>query len=101
MADRIELHKKLCEILGSKNVYYQPPEGLKMAYPCIVYSRSKPYTAHADNKKYIHKRRYTITLIDKRPESSIADAIESLPYCEFDRVFETAGLNHFVYLLYF
>ena len=40
MASRLNLQDKLEEVLGSKQVYFQPPESLKLKYPCIVYSRS-------------------------------------------------------------
>ena len=38
MASRRELHEILVGILGSKNVYYEPPSSLLMKYPAIVYS---------------------------------------------------------------
>ena len=34
---RLELHALLVELLGSTNVYYEPPETLKMSYPAIRY----------------------------------------------------------------
>ena len=34
---RNDLQKLLVEVLGSKNVYFQPPESVKMKYPAIVY----------------------------------------------------------------
>ena len=37
MSKRIDLGNKLKEILGSSNVYFQPPDNLKMVYPCIRY----------------------------------------------------------------
>ena len=40
MASRLDLQSKLEKLLGNKNVYYQPPESLKMEYPAIRYSRS-------------------------------------------------------------
>ena len=40
MKTRYELHEFLCEILGSRNVYFQPPESVKMKYPAIVYERT-------------------------------------------------------------
>ena len=53
MRDRIGLHEILCETLGSKNVYFQPPESVKMNYPAIVYSRSDIENDHANNQVYI------------------------------------------------
>ena len=47
MGTRIELQSKLEELLGSRQVYYQPPETVKMEYPAIVYSKSNIRTARA------------------------------------------------------
>ena len=38
MRDRLDLHECLCKILNSNNVYFQPPENVRMNYPAIVYS---------------------------------------------------------------
>ena len=47
MNRRYELQAVLEGILGSGNVYFQPPENLKMRYDCIVYERSEIETVHA------------------------------------------------------
>lgn len=98
MADRISLHNKLVEILGSKNVYYQPPP--KLSYPCIKYEIANKRPRYANNKKYINKTGYTITLIDSNPDSEFQEKIEELAFCQFDRHFTTSGLNHFVYTIF-
>lgn len=38
MGTRLELQNKLEELLGSRHVYFQPPESVKMEYPAIKYS---------------------------------------------------------------
>lgn len=38
MASRLNLQTFLEEILESRNVYFQPPESVKMKYPAIVYA---------------------------------------------------------------
>ena len=38
MANRLDLQALLEDLLGSRNVYYQPPESVKMNYPAIVYA---------------------------------------------------------------
>ena len=38
MASRLDLQTFLEEILESRNVYFQPPESVKMKYPAIVYA---------------------------------------------------------------
>ena len=46
---RIQLHEKLCSILGSRNVYYDPPENVKMQFDCIVYSLRQVNQVYANN----------------------------------------------------
>lgn len=97
----IELQGKLKAIESSvKDAYIQPPTSLQ--YPCIMIERALPSDVHfADDIKYLFLKRYTITVIDRNPLSLIPDAVERLPYTEFDRQFETDGLNHFVFQMYF
>jgi hypothetical protein len=101
MSERQDLHTILKEIMGDNPVYFQPPSTVKMAYPCIVYKRSMIKTKFADNSPYMQKKRYTITVIDKDPDSSLPDQIGALQLCSFDRHFTFDNLNHDVYNIYF
>lgn len=101
MDRRLELHEILCERLGSRNVYYQPPATVKMQYPAIVYHRESNSTFFADDNSYHWKRRYRITVIDSNPDSKIPDEIAKLPMCSFDRAYAADNLNHFSLILYF
>lgn len=103
MADarRLELHEKLCEILGSRNVYFQPPESIKMKYPCIRYVRSGTNTEYADNKAYRKLKQYTITVIDRDPDSELIDRVLELPFSSFSRHYVADNLNHDVSVLYY
>lgn len=95
MASRVELHNKFVSILGSRNVYFQPPETVKLNYPCVIYSLSQIDTRKADDITYFKKRKYDIQVIDRDAESEIPDKILELPYCSFDRVFTSSNLYHF------
>lgn len=101
MGQRIDLHALLIEAVGSRNVYFQPPEGFKMSYPCIVYEREKITSDHANNKPYLHHKRYSVTVIDKDPESLIPDKIAAFPTCQHDRHFVSDNLHHDVFTLYY
>jgi len=101
MARRLELQVILETILGSRNVYFQPPENLKMQYPCIVYARDNLNIDHADNNVYHLKTRYQITVIDVNPDSIIHEKIAALPLSSYSRFFTADNLNHDVYSLYF
>lgn len=99
--NRVELHSLLEGLLGSRNVYFQPPESFKLHYPCIIYERSGIRSDRADNRPYLTRKRYTVTVIDKDPDSKIPDKVVNLDYCVFDRHFTADHLNHDVFTLYF
>lgn len=101
MGQRLELQALLVDLLGSSNVYHQPPPTVNMQYPCIVYKRDFLKTIFADNKPYKHKKRYQVTVIDKDPDSEIPDRVAELPMCSYDRSYTTENLNHDVYSLFF
>ena len=102
MASRLDLQIKLEEeILGSRNVYFQPPASIKMKYPAIRFSLSDIFTNHADDSIYKRMNRYEIIVIDYDPESEIVNKLLTLPYCSFDRFYTSDNLNHFVFTLYF
>ena len=63
MNNRLALHDKLVELLGNNNVYYQPPESLKMGYPAIRYSKSDIESRYADGMNYSNFTRYEIVVI--------------------------------------
>jgi hypothetical protein len=102
MASRLNLHEELCEILGTRNVYFQPPESIKLVYPCIVYTRSGIYSRKADSLQYNKTGIYTITTIDRDPDSELPEKIlEHFQMCSFDRGFASDNLNHNVLTLYY
>jgi len=101
MGLRLQLHEMLVEILGTGSVYFQPPPTVNMVYPCLVYRRDFANTKFADNKPYLHRKRYQVTVIDQNPDSDIPERIAALPMCVFDRFFTADGLNHDVYQLFF
>lgn len=101
MATRVDLQVKLERILGSRNVYYQPPESVKINYPAIVYSRSDIDINYADDKSYMNTNRYDIIVIDKRPDNDAIEQILMLPHCSFDRHYTSDNLHHDVLTLYY
>lgn len=98
---RLDLHEVLCDILGSRNVYFQPPPSLKMKYDCIVYKLDDVDVIHADDTGYIKNRRYSVTYISKEPDSTTWERILELPSCSFVRFYPADNLNHWVLTLYF
>lgn len=101
MATRAELQVKLEKLLGSRNVYYQPPESVKMDYPAIRYSMNDVLTRHADNILYSKMKQYQIIVIDRKPDNPVIDKLLELPYCSYERGYKSDNLNHDVLTLYF
>lgn len=101
MDSRIELQSLLEEILGERNVYFQPPESFKMKYPCIIYRFADESVRFADDEKYLRMNLYEVTVIDANPDTKIPKKVSDLKYCSFDRFFISDNLNHYVYRLYF
>lgn len=102
MASRLKLHDELCKLLGSTYCYFQPPESIKLTYPCIVYSMSDIDKDNADDRLYRSMNKYEITVIDLNPDSIIPYMILSqFPMCSFDRSFTSDNLNHFTLTLYY
>ena len=98
---RVSLQEILEELLGSRNVYFQPPESIKLKYPCIVYERTDIQIDKANNGNYRISKQYIATVIDKNPDSEIPDKMLELPFCSFSRHFVTDNLNHDVFIIYF
>lgn len=101
MGTRLDLQNLLEDILGTGNVYFQPPETIKINYPCIIYKRDYSNSIFADNKPYKNTKRYSVTVIDRNPDSLTLDKMDALPMCTFIRHLTVENLNHDIYNLYF
>ena len=102
MSSRLDLHEELVELLGSRNVYFQPPESIKLNYPCIVYFISDISKRNADNRLYSSAIEYEVIVIDPDPDSEIPMKILThFPMCRFDRSYISDNLNHSALTLYY
>lgn len=101
MGQRIDLQRKLESILGSKNVYFQPPDKTVLKYPCIIYSLDYMSTKFADNNPYNVSKRYNVAYIDRRPDSDIPDQLAMMHMTTFSSHMATEGLNHYYFNTYF
>lgn len=100
MPSYLDLDVIFREILGSGNVYFQPPASVRMQYPAIKYSLKSVDPNHANDGLYIYTPCYEVILIDKDPNSKYFEKILHLPYCRFDRQYEADNLNHDVFTIY-
>lgn len=100
MGSRLKLHEELCVILGTREVYFQPPPSVQLKYPAIIYSRMRIDNTNANNIVYKQDDSYELTVIDHDPDSDIVRAISKLPMCRHDRHYKKDGLNHDTFTLY-
>lgn len=101
MGTRQDLQNRFEKILGSGNVYYQPPESIKLKYPCIIYSLADIYTRDADDMHYSRQKVYNITVISRDPDNNIAESLLDIPRTRFDRRYVTDNLYHDILTLYY
>jgi hypothetical protein len=98
---RLELQTALEAILGTENVYFQPPPNVQMVYPAIVYHRDFRTNQFADNGPYLGTFRYQVTVIDPDPDSLITEKVAEMPLATYVRFFNTDKLNHDIFDVYF
>lgn len=101
MASRLNLQTELEKILGSRNVYFQPPASVKMSYDAIRYSRKNIQNSFANNSVYNQRDCYELIVIYKNPDSDLPRKISRLPMCSFDRHYTADNLNHDVFTIYY
>ncbi len=101
MGSRLELHKLLTELFGSTNVYYNPPDSVKMKYPAIRYSVNNIDKKVADNAPYFIAKNYKLVVIDSKPDNAVIDKLLQLPYCSFNTHYISDNLNHDVLSIYY
>lgn len=101
MANRLDLQTLFEELLGSHNVYFDPPESVKMKYDAIRYSRSKIENTFASNSVYKQDNRYEVVAIYRNPDSDLPGKISRLPMCIHDRHYVADNLHHDVFTLYY
>ena len=99
MAPRAQLSQLLNAL--ADNVYFQPPANVQMKFPCIVYKRAQADTRYAGDRSYLLTFRYSLTVIDRNPDSPLVAQVAKLPMCRHTTFFVADNLNHDVFDLYF
>ena len=103
---RVELNNLLGDILEEKfdvrNVYFNPPEDVKLQFPCFVYFRSSSHRIlRANNTSYKFTQGYKVTFIGRRPDDSFIEEMTSRRYVGYNTSFMADGLVHDEYTIYF
>jgi len=100
MRKRLDLHKELVKFY--EHAYFQPPSNIQMVYPCIVYNKGARDRKYSNNGIYLALQLYEITLIERDPDSEVANAMEEyFDHCTITQNFNTDNLNHTTINLYY
>ena len=99
--NRMDLQAALEDLLGTRQVYFQPPEDIKMTYPSIVYHLEDLPPDYANDKPYRIVAEYLITLITRNPDDPLVQKLAAMPCTRFDRYYTAANLNHYQYRVTF
>lgn len=80
MRSRQKLQGELEQILGTsslpaekRRVYFQPPSGTNVEYPCIIYELSRTDVHPADNSKFIKYNEYHVKHLFKSLKNELKD----------------------------
>lgn len=100
MATWHELQSKLEDLLESTNVYFQPPESVKMKYDAIKFRKTKIQSRYADDTLYSRMNCYEVIVISRMPEHPVIERLLQLPYCSHNTSYKADNLYHDVFTLY-
>lgn len=92
---RMKLHRKFLEL--TPNVYFQPPESIRLEYPAIVYNLRRIQSINADDGKHHRFFIYEIMVINKNPDSEITNEISQWSKTTHERRYTKDNLYHDVF----
>lgn len=98
---RLSLHTELVNLINNNNVYYQPPESLKINYPAIIYKRSGINNRFADNDVYGQSNEYEIIVVDPDPDSEIVEKMSKFKTARYIRHYTANNLNYDVFNIHY
>jgi hypothetical protein len=102
MGSRPDLHEEFCETLGTRNVYFQPPESIRMKYDAIRYELTGKDIKRANNGAYRVTNRYDGVVISLDPECTIPDELlHRFPMLSLGKPYTVNNLNHFPFTIYY
>ena len=95
LADLVE------DTFGKVNIYYNPPENIRMTYPCFVINLDDINDIYASNEIWNSIVRYSVTFITRKVQEDIIPLMLSgfHDYVSFNRSFASDGLSHYVFTI--
>lgn len=95
------IYAKLKEI-GVPNVYIDPPENIRMAYPCARVRLNIPRSRYADNKVHIFTPSWEIIYMSYEPDDEfLIKIMDAFKMISANRHYTSDGLHHYPFILYY
>lgn len=95
-----ELREIQIKCLGYHNTYFGVTEGTRLKYDCIVYKVSAMNENKANNKTYVNRPVYDVTVISRDSESPVPWAIQNhFERCSPGKFFMTDNLYHYPFTI--
>lgn len=96
-----ELQAVFEELLGSRNVYYNPPESVRMSYDAIRFKRRNINNKFASDTVYVQlPPTFEVVVITRDPDASIIEKVSKLPRCRFVTSYTTDNLHHNIFTIH-
>lgn len=102
LSDKVYYIQNHIKEKGVDNVYFEPPQNIKMFYPCVVFKRGVMSSRHAGNKTYKIDDAWDLTYIRFDPDDEIPhQMLEWFQMIRHTRTFVADGLHHDQFKLYY
>lgn len=102
MNKRLQLHEQLKQLVGTDNVYFQPPASVQISYPCVIYNIGNGDAKFADGMVYNYINSYDLIFIYKKPNVEIIEQVlTTLSMCRMTRAYVADNLNHYAFSVYY
>ena len=95
-----ELRALQQDYLGYQHTYFEPPEEVRMQYDAVVYENQGMDVRRANNKSYLIRPTYQVTIISRDAETLLPRMIqEHFERCNPGRPFVRDNLYHFPFTI--
>lgn len=93
----------LARVIGDEDkVHFQPPESVKLTFPCILFKFEGFKEFFANDGRHMLREKYTATHIYREPEADLKEEVLSaFLFASFDRPYIADNLYHDVYTIYY
>lgn len=91
------------ESTDTGKVYFQPPSGTKLTYPCWVIERTTAYQPKANDRTYLFRPGYKCMYMNRtEPDPEVLNLISRrYANCTYQNHYVVDNIHHDVFLIYY